>query len=131
VLLRREGWKVNEKRTYRIYCEEGLSVRTKVRKKRGSHLRVVPAAATMANERWAMDFVHDQLYPVRSELLDQLREAGIRVGDAPRRTARAYADVQAELRYIDADEDFLDGHKFPPLMTAQETLARPPLPHPN
>jgi len=61
VLLRREGWKVNKKRTYRIYCEEGLSVRTKVRKKRGSHLRVVPAAATMANERWAMDFVHDQL----------------------------------------------------------------------
>jgi putative transposase len=28
VLLRREGWKVNKKRTYRIYREEGLSVRT-------------------------------------------------------------------------------------------------------
>jgi putative transposase len=52
---------VNKKRTYRIYREEGLSVRTKARKKRGSHLRVVPAAATAPNERWAMDFVHDQL----------------------------------------------------------------------
>jgi putative transposase len=61
ILLRREGWLVNKKRTHRIYREEGLSVRTKVRKKRGSHLRVVPAAATAANERWAMDFVHDQL----------------------------------------------------------------------
>jgi len=61
ILLRREGRKVNKKRTYRIYREEGLSVRTKVRKKRGSHLRVVPAAATGPNERWAMDFVHDQL----------------------------------------------------------------------
>lgn len=61
VLLRREGWKVNKKRTYRIYREEGLSVRTKQRKKRASHLRVVPAAATQPNERWAMDFVHDQL----------------------------------------------------------------------
>ena len=32
ILLRREGWKVNAKRVYRIYCEEGLAVRTKVRK---------------------------------------------------------------------------------------------------
>jgi putative transposase len=61
VLLRREGWKVNKKRTYRIYREEGLSVRTKQRKKRASHLRVVPPAATGPNERWAMDFIHDQL----------------------------------------------------------------------
>jgi len=61
VLLRREGWKVNKKRTYRIYREEGLSIRTKKRKKRGAHLRVVPPAATGPNERWAMDFVHDRL----------------------------------------------------------------------
>src|SRR5581483_11581724 len=33
VLLRREGWKVNAKRIYRIYAEEGLTVRTKQRKK--------------------------------------------------------------------------------------------------
>ena len=61
VLLRREGWFVNKKKTYRIYREEGLSVRTKARKKRGSHLRVLPAPPTGANERWAMDFMHDQL----------------------------------------------------------------------
>jgi putative transposase len=39
ILLRHEGWLVNKKRTHRIYMEEGLSVRTKARKKRGSHLR--------------------------------------------------------------------------------------------
>jgi putative transposase len=61
VLLRREGWKVNIKRIYRLYKLEGLGVRTKKRKKRGSHLRVVPHAPTKPNERWSMDFVQDSL----------------------------------------------------------------------
>ena len=29
VLLRREGWPVNHKRTYRLYAEEGLAIRSK------------------------------------------------------------------------------------------------------
>jgi transposase InsO family protein len=33
VMLRREGWQVNAKRIYRLYTEDGLAVRTKVRKK--------------------------------------------------------------------------------------------------
>jgi len=33
VLLRREGWKVNAKRIYRLYAEDQLIVRTKQRKK--------------------------------------------------------------------------------------------------
>ena len=31
VMLRREGWRVNPKRIYRLYSEDGLTVRTKVR----------------------------------------------------------------------------------------------------
>ncbi len=42
VLLRREGWKVNAKRIYRLYKLEGLSLRLKKSKKRVSPLRVVP-----------------------------------------------------------------------------------------
>lgn len=42
VLLHREGWTVNHKRIYRLYRAEDLEVWTKKRKKRASHLRVVP-----------------------------------------------------------------------------------------
>ena len=59
-LLRGEGLVKNKKRTYRIYSEEGLQVRTKKRKKltRPRMPMVVPIAK---NIRWSMDFVSDQL----------------------------------------------------------------------
>jgi putative transposase len=61
VLLRREGWAVNKKRVHRIYREEGLMVRLTRRRKRASHLRVVPPRPSQVNERWSMDFVADTL----------------------------------------------------------------------
>jgi hypothetical protein len=36
-------------------------MRTKKRKKRASHLRIVPATPTRVDERWSMDFVQDTL----------------------------------------------------------------------
>jgi len=65
VLLRREGWKVNHKLVWRLYREEGLSVRTKGRKKKISRLRIVLPEAKTPNERWSMDFVSDGLYTSR------------------------------------------------------------------
>ncbi len=69
VLLRREGWPVNHKRTYRLYAEEGLSIRTKLpRRKRAWRYRQGRPRAEAANEVWAMDFMSDQLFddrPVR------------------------------------------------------------------
>lgn len=61
ILLRREGWRVNHKRVYRLYGEEQLAVRTKRRRKRASHLRVVPPRPTRPNEQWCMDFMMDRL----------------------------------------------------------------------
>lgn len=59
-LLKAEGLVVNRKRTYRIYTEEGLQVRTKRRKK--LHRPRQPLEVPLAvNERWSMDFVSDQL----------------------------------------------------------------------
>jgi putative transposase len=61
VMLRREGWQVNAKRIYRLYTEDGLAVRTKVRKKIARRARVPAARATRPNERWSMDFVAARL----------------------------------------------------------------------
>ena len=61
VLLRREGWKVNAKRVYRLYTEEGLIVRTKQRKKLASRNRGTAPVALAPNQRWSMDFVHARL----------------------------------------------------------------------
>jgi putative transposase len=44
ILLRREGWRINAKRTYRLYRDEALGVRVKRRHKRASQLRVAPGA---------------------------------------------------------------------------------------
>ncbi|MDH4084339.1 MAG: IS3 family transposase [Nitrospira sp.] len=61
VMLRREGWRINRKRVHRLYREEGLAVRLSRRRKRASHLRVVPPSPSQMNERWSMDFVADTL----------------------------------------------------------------------
>jgi putative transposase len=63
VLLRREGWQINHKRVYRIYCEEGLNLRAKRPRRRVSAAhRVKVPAATRVNESWSMDFVTDSLF---------------------------------------------------------------------
>jgi putative transposase len=62
VLLRREGWHINQKKTRRIYRELGLQLRNKTPKRRvKAKLRDDRCDATRPNETWAMDFVHDQL----------------------------------------------------------------------
>lgn len=62
VLLRREGWQINQKKTYRIYKELGMQLRNKTPKRRvKAKLRDDRAEAVGPNDVWAMDFVHDQL----------------------------------------------------------------------
>jgi putative transposase len=61
VLLRREGWRVNPKRIYRLYAEDGLTVRTKLRKKLARRSRVATPRATRPNEKWSMDFMSAKL----------------------------------------------------------------------
>jgi putative transposase len=66
VLLRREGWRVNAKRIYRLYREEELMVRTKQRRKTARRQRVHTNVATCTNQCWSMDFVSDKFADGRS-----------------------------------------------------------------
>ena len=61
ILLRREGWRINHKRVYRLYREEGLGIRVKRRKKLASAPRILPPPATQPLERWSLDFLADSL----------------------------------------------------------------------
>jgi len=65
VLLMREGWKVNHKRVYRFYREEGLAVRRRKRKSRAAFVRQPLVAPTRVNQGWSMDFMADALAPGR------------------------------------------------------------------
>jgi putative transposase len=61
VLLRRDGWQVNWKKPYRIYKEEGLTVRKRGGRKRALGTRAPMAIPQGPNQRWSLDFVSDSL----------------------------------------------------------------------
>jgi len=61
VVLRREGWQVNRKLTYRLYREAGLAVRRRKRKRIGPYERRPLPKPSVANLSWSMDFVSDGL----------------------------------------------------------------------
>jgi transposase InsO family protein len=60
VLLRREGETAGLSRVYRLYREEGLSVRKRQARRRAGGTRAPILVEAKANARWSLDFVHDQ-----------------------------------------------------------------------
>lgn len=55
ILLQREGWQINHKRTYRLYSEEGLSIRTRSpRRRRACRYRAGRSEANAMNDVWAI-----------------------------------------------------------------------------
>ncbi|MGH7661287.1 MAG: IS3 family transposase [Vulcanimicrobiaceae bacterium] len=67
VLLRREGFAINDKRVYRLYALEGLSLRAKMpHRRRAATPRSERFVPQMVDELWAMDFMHDRLSDGRS-----------------------------------------------------------------
>jgi putative transposase len=66
IVLRREGLKINHKRVYRLYREEGLSMRMRGPRRHVSAARRMERPQTSAaNQCWSMDFVLDALFDGR------------------------------------------------------------------
>ena len=61
VLLRREGFGANHKKTHRIYVEEGLQVRKRKRRRRSAIARQPLVLPSRPGQIWSMDFMSDQL----------------------------------------------------------------------
>lgn len=60
VLLRREGEPAGKNRIYRLYREEGLTVRKRSARRRAVGMRAPILVEARINARWSLDFVHDQ-----------------------------------------------------------------------
>jgi len=60
ILLRREGEPSGINRIYRLYREEGLTVRKRKARRRAVGTRTPILVEARVNARWSLDFVHDQ-----------------------------------------------------------------------
>jgi len=60
ILLRREGEASGINRIYRLYREEGLTVRKRRARRKAIGTRAPILVEAKANARWSLDFVHDQ-----------------------------------------------------------------------
>ena len=60
ILLRKDGHGLNRKKTQRLYREEGLTVRRRKGRRKAVGVRAPPPVVALPNQRWSLDFVHDQ-----------------------------------------------------------------------
>jgi putative transposase len=103
VLLREEGEASGINRIYRIYREEGLTVRKRRARRRAVGTRAPILVEARANARWSLDFVHDQFacgrrFRVLNIVDDVTRECLVAVADTSisgRRVARELTDLVA------------------------------------
>ena len=87
ILLRRDGVIINRKKTQRLYREEGLTVRRRKGRRRAVGARAPGPVLALPNQRWSLDFVHDQLATGR-----RFRVLNI-VDDVTRECLRAVVDT--------------------------------------
>lgn len=103
ILLRREGIAINRKKTQRLYTEEGLTVRKRKSRRRAVGARAAPPVVALPNQRWSLDFVHDQLasgrrFRVLNVVDDVTRECLLAVADTSisgKRVVRELSDLIA------------------------------------
>ncbi|WP_440978636.1 IS3 family transposase [Sphingomonas pseudosanguinis] len=94
ILLRRDGITINRKKTQRLYREEGLTVRRRKGRRRAVGTRAPAPVLALPNQRWSLDFVHDQLVTGR-----RFRVLNI-VDDVTRECLRAVVDTSISGRRV-------------------------------
>jgi putative transposase len=102
VLLQREGWRVNHKRVYRLYREEGLGIRVKRRRKRTSLPRLRPVPAEQPHGRSSLDFLTDSLVDGRRfrvlTIVDNVSRVSPAIEVGPSLTGERVVAVLGQLR---------------------------------
>ncbi len=103
VLLERKGMTMNHKKLYRIYREEGLSVKRRRGRKRARGTRVPMPVAAYPNARWSLDFVSDSFgasrkFRILAVIDDCTRECLCLVADTSLSGARVARELSALIR---------------------------------
>ena len=108
-LLRRSGWRVNRKRIYRLWVQEGLKVPQKQRKRRRlghSENSCVRRKAEHKDHVWTWDFIHDRTTNGRPlkwlSIVDEYTRECLALEVDRSITAEKVIDVLAELFRIRA-----------------------------
>ncbi|WP_363346330.1 IS3 family transposase [Methylocystis echinoides] len=108
ILLRQAGEPSGVNRIYRLYREEGLSVRKRRSRKRAVGTRGPIPIEAKANARWSLDFVHDQFASGR-----RFRVLNI-VDDATRECLAAIPDTSISGRRVARELTALIGRRGKP-----------------
>ena len=103
LLLERRGMLMNPKKLYRLYREEGLSVRRRRGRKRARGTRMPMPLALMPNQRWSLDFVADTFgasrrFRILAVIDDCCRENLCLVADTSISGARVARELDALVR---------------------------------
>lgn len=114
ILLRRQGETSGRNRIYRIYREEGLSVRRRKCRRRAVGTRAPILIEPRANARWSLDFVHDQFANGR-----RFRVLNI-VDDVTRECLAAVPDTSISGRRVARELSTLIGQRGKPRMIVSD-----------
>ncbi len=114
ILLRRDGVEINRKKTQRLYREEGLTVRRRRGRRRAVGARAPAPVLALPNQRWSLDFVHDQLATGR-----RFRVLNI-VDDVTRECLRAVVDTSISGKRVVRELIELVGERGRPKMIVSD-----------
>lgn len=118
ILLRRDGITINRKKTQRLYRKEGLTVRRRRGRRRAVGARAPAPVLALPNQRWSLDFVHDQLATGR-----RFRVLNI-VDDVTRECLRAVVDTSISGRRVVRELADLIVERGSPKMIVSDTDRR-------